>query len=118
MAAWGRTPFDLRYVRWFRTEQEALDAYRPKPPVPPEPEPVACIADFSAGIQVELRTDGGHRWLMWELRDGGRIRRKDFASPFLDHAKRTAAHWLGEPTSDWRALEDTAAVSRKERRKS
>jgi hypothetical protein len=30
-----------------------------------------------------------------------RKRRTDFASPWLDHAKRTAVHWYGEPLGDW-----------------
>lgn len=28
-------------------------------------------------------------------------RRTDFASPFLDHAKRTAVLWYGEPVELW-----------------
>jgi hypothetical protein len=115
LAAWRRTPVDLRLARWFRTEEEAIDEYRPRAPAALAPEPSACIAEFSGGVHVELRRESSSRWLMWEVKDGRRKRRPDFASPYLDHAKRTAAHWYGEPVSAWEALKD--AARRQTRRK-
>lgn len=47
---------------------------------------------------VELRRDGS-RWLMWA---GVPLkRRKDFASPYAEHAQRTAVFWYGEPVASW-----------------
>jgi hypothetical protein len=43
----------------------------------------------------------GDRWLMFA---GTRSsRRKDLASPFLDHAQRTAEAWYGAPEQGWLA---------------
>jgi hypothetical protein len=118
LPAWRRSPFDLRLTRWYRSEQEAIDQYRPKPPAPPAPEPKACAADFGGGVRIEIVKDGS-RWLMWEMRGGRARRRTDFASPFLDHARRTAVHWYGEPLSEWQEQEDAthAAQSRRTRRR-
>jgi hypothetical protein len=115
LAAWRRTPCDLRLTRWFRTEEEAIDEYQPKAPVPPVPEPSACAARFDGDVSVELRRESSSRWLMWEVKGGRRTRRADFASPSLDHAKATATHWYGEPVGEWQALTD--AARRQTRRK-
>jgi hypothetical protein len=34
---------------------------------------------------------------------GASGRRKDFASPYLEHAMRTAELWYGMPAEGWRA---------------
>jgi len=45
----------------------------------------------------------GERWLIYvgEIRVSNR--RKDFASPFLAHAVRTAEAWYGVPAAGWHA---------------
>jgi hypothetical protein len=108
LAVWRRTPFDLRLNCWFRTEEEAIDEYRPKAPTPPAPEPAACVAQFAGDVQVELRRESSSRWLMWEVTGGRKRRRKDFASPYMEHAKRTTAYWYGEPEGDWQELKEAA----------
>lgn len=103
LPAWRRTPSDLHAARWFRSEQDAVEWVQPKPlPLPPPPpEPPFCNAVFPGGIEIELRRENGCRWLMWETRYGKKTRRKDFASPSLEHAKSTAEHWYGVPLSGW-----------------
>jgi hypothetical protein len=53
------------------------------------------------GIRVRLYRDG-ERWFMYVGKAGKGKRRKDFASPFLGHAKRTVAAWYGIPVDVWR----------------
>ena len=61
-------------------------------------------AIFPDQIQVELCRDGNAktRWLMWVTQRGRRTRRRDFATPWLDHGRRTAEHWYGKPIDGWR----------------
>ena len=67
----------------------------------PFPPDAACLAANCGGTRVWLVRDRD-RWLMFagSRTDGGR--RKDFASPFLEHAIRTAECWYGAPTTSWR----------------
>jgi len=43
---------------------------------------------------------------MWVTQRGRRARRRDFATPFLDHGRRTAELWFGQPLGDWCAAAD------------
>jgi hypothetical protein len=107
---WRRTPCDLRAAEWYRSEEEALAKYAYQPPAP---EPDAFAAKFSGGVRVELRRESSDRWLM--LVKGSRPERtKDFATPFLDHAKRTAVLWFGEPIEGWTELRDAKAAVRRQ----
>jgi len=54
----------------------------------------------------------GPRWLMFAGSRQLESRRRDFASPSLDHSKRTAEAWYGLPKDCWRA----EGPSRKPRR--
>lgn len=60
-----------------------------------------CVADC-AGTKVWLVRDG-ERWLMFVGSRARGGRRRDFASPFLAHAMRTAEQWYGAPKDGWRA---------------
>jgi hypothetical protein len=107
LAAWREDPFDLRLAHWFQTEAEAIGQYTaPEPPPQPASQSPAWVATFAGPVEIELRRNGPVRWLMFETRDGKRIRRKDFASPHLDHAKRCAQFFLGDPLHGWHALEE------------
>jgi hypothetical protein len=53
------------------------------------------------GTRICLYEDG-ERWLMYVGKPKKGKRRKDFASPFLDHVKRTAKEWYGVPMDAWR----------------
>jgi hypothetical protein len=61
------------------------------------PEDRRTHAEFGGGVSVELRCEGRNRWLMWV---NGQ-RRRDFATPYLDHAQRCAEQWYGNPIGGW-----------------
>ena len=68
------------------------------------PAGAACISAVCGGTQVSLVRDG-ERWLMFV---GGRRagnRRRDFASPFMEHAIRTAEAWYGTAAAGWQVEE-------------
>ena len=68
-------------------------------------EPAHMEATFAGGTRVQLRLEQSSRWCMWVTLGGVWKRRKDFASPFAEHACRTAEHWYGTPTTDWHPVE-------------
>jgi hypothetical protein len=61
-----------------------------------------CVAAYCGGTRVWLVRDG-ERWLMYTGSRKAAGRRRDFASPFLAHAMRTAEEWYGAPDGGWRA---------------
>ena len=68
------------------------------------PARASCMIADCGGTRVWLVRDG-ERWSMFV---GGRRagnRRMDFASPFLEHAIRTAEAWYGTPAGGWRREE-------------
>jgi hypothetical protein len=73
----------------------------------PKPEtaamsPVAeCVVGTCGQLSVWL-VRHGDRWLMYAGQRRAGSRRKDFASPFLGHAIRTAEAWYGPSAAGWR----------------
>lgn len=61
-----------------------------------------CVAGECGGTKVWLVKEG-ERWLMYvgSRRAGGR--RRDFATPYVEHAIRTAEQWYGAPSNGWHA---------------
>jgi hypothetical protein len=116
LPAWRRTPCDLRSAEWYPSEDAAIAKYAPLS----APELTACVATFPRGVQIELRHESGNRWLMWEVCGLRRVSRADFSSPYLDHAKRAAELWYGQPVTDWQELkhDGNTAARRKNRRNS
>jgi hypothetical protein len=103
IAAWRAAPFDLRLARWFDSREAAASCGEGRVDAPAEsaPAPTLWSARFPGGVQVELRLEQGGRWLMWVVREGVVERRKDFASPYAEHAKRTAEQWFGALLTSW-----------------
>jgi hypothetical protein len=62
---------------------------------------VSCVVGDCPGTRVWLVRDG-ERWLMYAGSRKSGSRRRDFASPFLSHAIRTADQWYGVADSGWR----------------
>jgi hypothetical protein len=113
MKAWRELPFDLRAARWYRTKPEALGAAETSQSAAPD---IDCWkAEFADGVRLELRRQGRARWFMWTLDSARWVRRKDFASPHLDHAKRTAEDWYGEAVRDWEPSSQTGRTARRRR---
>ena len=86
-----------RFVTWpaWRAAQPiAIEEPRPDP----ELDFAGCDSIWANcnGTLVALVKDED-RWLMYL----GSVRRRDFASPFLGHAIRTAESWFGAPGDGW-----------------
>ncbi len=65
---------------------------------PALPEDARLVTAVCGNTRVWLARDGD-RWLMYA---GSRhSRRRDFASPYLAHAVRTAEAWYGPPAGGW-----------------
>jgi hypothetical protein len=75
-------------------------------------EPADIEALFSGGVRVRLCHDQRTRWLMRVSLGGAWARRKDFASPYAEHACRTAEHWYGPPVAHWRAVDESEERNR------
>lgn len=92
-----------RFIAWDRWRATApIEVEEPEQPV--IPAGADCISADCGGTRVWL-VRNGERWLMFV---GGRRagnRRKDFASPFMEHAIRTAEAWYGAPAGGWRREE-------------
>jgi len=72
-----------------------------RPPIPPD---AACVSANCGATRIWLVRDRD-RWLMFAGSRAAGGRRKDFASPFLEHAMRTAEFWYGAPSTGWFADE-------------
>ena len=125
-ALWRRDcPADLRLIHWYRSIDEAVACAQGRgvlePPKGPETQEQATPqeqteppeksgqdraverwrAHFAGGIEVELEREAQDRWVMSVNQDGRWKRRKDFASPFLEHSRLTAEHWYGTLLAPW-----------------
>ena len=72
-----------------------------------KPDPAREFADAQriwakcGSTLVMLANEEGERWVMYV----GSLRRRDFATPFLAHAIRTAEFWFGPATAGWQREE-------------
>lgn len=100
---WADSKF-VPYAKWLASAPISVES------VPASdtsiPADSRCVAAECNGTRIWLVRDGD-RWLMHEGSRGVGGRRKDFASPFLGHAIRTAEFWYGPSATGWRA-EDKA----------
>jgi hypothetical protein len=62
---------------------------------------VTCIVGDCGSTRIWL-VKNGRRWFMYAGSRKSRARRRDFASPFLGHAKKTAEGWYGMSRGGWR----------------
>ncbi len=90
----------VAFAKWRATAPVVAEAAGPKG-CAQIPADAACVVGDCGDTRVWLVRDG-QRWLMYV---GSRWsgRRRDFASPYLDHAIRTAEQWYGAPPKGWRA---------------
>ncbi len=103
LTVWNGERF-VAYEKWLATAPLAIEERtdKDKPAIPCN---ASCVAGDCGGTRIWLVKDG-ERWLMYVGSRNAGGRRKDFASPFLAHAIRTAEQWYGPPASDWRAEEE------------
>jgi len=64
------------------------------------PDGVGYVVGDCAGTRVWLVREG-ERWLLYDGSRKAGGRRRDFASPFLAHAIRTAEQWYGAAIGGW-----------------
>jgi len=75
------------------------------------PTDATCVVG-DCTLRIWLVRDGD-RWLMFAGSHASAGRRRDFASPFLGHAIRTAEFWYGAPpTAGARRARETAATAK------
>lgn len=85
-----------RFVAWEKWLATAPILREESTPVLPED---ARLVTAVCGKTLVWLARDGDRWLMYA---GSRhSRRKDFASPYLAHAQRTAEAWYGPAASGW-----------------
>jgi hypothetical protein len=88
------------YAPWFSCRPVARESL-PAESSPAVPADAVCVAGACGERRIWLIKDG-QRWLMFVGSRKAGARRKDFASPFLAHAIRTAEQWYGAPRDGWR----------------
>lgn len=97
LGCWNGKRF-VSWEKWRATSPIERDA--PAEPACLISPDAKCVTATCGSTRVWLVRDGD-RWLMFA---GTRSsRRKDFASPFLSHAQRTAEAWYGAPETGWLA---------------
>lgn len=99
LTVWNGERF-VAYEKWLATAPLVREEKRleDKPAIPADAD---CVTGECGGISIWLVKEGA-RWSMWVgSRKAGR--RRDFATPYLDHAIRTAEQWYGASVCGWRA---------------
>jgi hypothetical protein len=101
LTAWDGERF-IAWEKWLATAP--IEVEEPGIGTKETPPPANCLSADCGGTRVWLVRDGA-RWLMFvgDRRAGNR--RKDFATPFVEHAIRTAEAWYGVPARGWRRQE-------------
>ncbi len=94
LTVWNGERF-VAWEKWLATAPVVIEDRAAGPVIPADAE---CVSADCGGTRVWLARDGD-RWLMFA--GSRRSRRKDFASPFLEHAIRTAEAWYGTPADGW-----------------
>jgi len=100
LTVWDGERF-VAYDKWRATAPLVTEERRPEP-VPSVPADAACVSGDCGGTRVWLIREGD-RWSIFAGSRSAGGRRRDFASPFLAHAIRTAEFWYGATASGWRA---------------
>lgn len=75
------------------------------------PKDATCVAGECGGTKVWLVKEG-ERWVMYvgSRRAGGR--RRDFCTPYVEHAIRTAELWYGAAGGGWRGEKGSDGTAR------
>jgi hypothetical protein len=106
LGCWNGERF-VSWEKWLATAPLAVEASPKKAP----PLDASAYDADCGGTRVWLVKDGD-RWLMFAGSRKAGSRRRDFASPFVEHAMRTAEAWYGPPASGWRPETRTAAAGK------
>lgn len=101
VTVWHRGRF-MAWDKWLATAPIVRDEGRLKAGERRIPAGAMTVAATCGGKRVVLARDS-ERWLIYTGTVHPGNRRKDFATPFLEHAIRTAEAWYGVPADGWRA---------------
>ena len=102
LTVWNGERF-VAYDSWLATTPIQCGAQPAKPEYPTD---ATRMVSLCGSTRIRLVKDG-ERWLMFTRPGRSWRRTKDFASPFLEHAVRTAEQWYGAPAAGWRVEEPT-----------
>ncbi|MCC6366883.1 MAG: hypothetical protein IT165_25455 [Bryobacterales bacterium] len=89
----------VAYDTWLARAPIVRDEYAPAQATSKHDD-AKCVVGDCNGKRVWLVRDSD-RWLMFAGSRGPGGRRRDFASPFLEHAIRTAELWYGAAATGW-----------------
>lgn len=100
ITVWNGNGF-VAYEKWLATAPLVID----ETPIADSPVTRAdadCVVGDCGGARISLVRDA-ERWLMFAGSRKNSHRRRDFASPFLAHAIRTAEQCYSAPARGWHA---------------
>ena len=100
ITVWNGERF-VAYDKWLATAPIVREAPPGDGAAVAIPGDTGCIVADCGGTRVWLVREG-ERWMMFPGSRKASGRRRDFASPFLAHAIRTAEQWYGAPCDGWR----------------
>lgn len=100
VTAWNGERFEA-YDHWLLTARLTIEdtPQESEAAIPPD---ASCVTGNCGGTRIWL-VKNGERWLMYVGSRKARRRRRDFATPYLGHAIRTAEQWYGAAQGGWRA---------------
>jgi hypothetical protein len=101
ITVWNGERF-VAYDKWLATAPIVREERRPEEANQSVPADATCVAGECGRTRIWLVKDG-ERWLMYvgSRKAGGR--RRDFATPYVEHAIRTAEQWYGVPGGGWQS---------------
>lgn len=108
LTVWNGERFVAWEKWWAAAPIESGDPEQLQPVVPVDAD---CISADCGDTRIWLKRDG-ERWLMFAGGRRARNRLKDFASPYVEHAIRTAETWFGAPAGGWRSEEKRDGLQR------
>ena len=94
LTVWNGERF-ITWEKWLATAPVVIEDRAAGPVISADAE---CVSADCGGTRVWLVRDGD-RWLMFA--GSRKSRRKNFTSPFLGHAIRTAEQWYGALAAGW-----------------
>ena len=92
----------MAYDDWIAVRPITIEENPPEAGLRAVPADATSVVGDCGGARVWLVRDGD-RWLMFARARNASGRRRDFATPYLAHAMRTAELWYGAPVAGWRA---------------
>ena len=92
----------IPWRKWLVTAATSHDEPGPESSRQVADADAGCVAGSCDGARIVLAKEG-ERWLIYVGALRLANRRKDFGSPFLAHAVRTAEAWYGVPAGGWHA---------------